>query len=639
MTDRYPGYDVLAKRWTQSWNEVTRQVIDRRLAVPREPRFFSATEWRTLNAVCDRIMPQPTDRPPVPLPAYVDQKITDGLLDGYRYAQMPPQGEAWRRGLAALDQAARDTHGGPLPYLARRASRTGCCAACSRATLTGEAWGGMPCKLFFEHRVIPDITHAYYAHPGRLERDRLRRSGQPPRLCADGIGPARPVGGCRGQTRRGRHMPGGRTTVSADPFAAPRAANGRAPDVFKRGGWVPMRQYSEDEIVDFVVVGTGAGGGPLIAGLAEGGFSVVGFDAGPYFRPLEDFASDEREQEKLYWTDERVVDGANPITMGGKNSGKAVGGSTVHFAMVSLRFRPEWFKSRSALGYGADWPLDWREMWHYYTKAEKALSISGPLSYPWGPKRPRYPYRAHELNGAAELLARGAEAMGLKWTPTPLATVSAPHGKSPPCVYRGFCRFGCSTNAKQSQLVTFIPRALQAGAEIRDLAMVGRIEMGPDGRATGVHYHREGRWRFQKARNVVVAGYAIETPRLLLASATDKYPDGLANSSGLVGKNLMTQSNQAVFGTMAQEVRWNKGPALARHHRALELRRPQGFRRRLLLDGAGTAAGGMGDDADQLAWPVGPGAARRDGEIQPSGRAEDGRRDAAGRAQPGDAGR
>ncbi|MGH6678877.1 MAG: GMC family oxidoreductase, partial [Bradyrhizobium sp.] len=146
--------------------------------------------------------------------------------------------------------------------------------------------------------------------------------------------------------------------MSADPFAAPRAANGRAPDVFKHGGWVPMRQYSEGEAVDFAIVGTGAGGAPLIAGLAEGGFSVVGFDAGPYFRPLEDFASDEREQDKLYWTDERVVDGANPITMGGKNSGKAVGGSTVHFAMVSLRFRPEWFKSRSALGYGADWPLD-----------------------------------------------------------------------------------------------------------------------------------------------------------------------------------------------------------------------------------------------------------------------------------------
>ena len=321
----------------------------------------------------------------------------------------------------------------------------------------------MPCKLFFEHRVIPDIMHAYYAHPVAWNEIGFGGPASPRGYVR--MGSTAAIRGKPAEARPGeRTAPRARrTNMSADPFAAPRAARGRAPDVFRRGGWVPMREYRDDEPVDFVVVGTGAGGGPLIAGLAEGGFSVIGFDAGPYFRPLEDFASDEREQDKLYWIDERIVDGANPITMGGKNSGKAVGGSTVHFAMVSLRFRPEWFRSRSALGYGADWPLDWREMWEYYGKAEKALSISGPVTYPWGPPRPRYPYRPHELNGAAELLARGAEALGMKWTATPLATVSAPRGLSPPCVYRGFCRFGCSTNAKQSQLVTFIPRALQAG--------------------------------------------------------------------------------------------------------------------------------------------------------------------------------
>jgi len=349
---------------------------------------------------------------------------------------------------------------------------------------------------------------------------------------------------------------GGRMRVSVEV----RARDGRAPNVFRPGAWMPMREYRETEAVDFVVVGTGAGGGPVLAGLAEQGFSVVGFDAGVYWRPLEEFASDETEQGKLFWTDERLSLGDNPIQMGGKNSGKAVGGSTVHFAMVSLRFRPEWFRSRTLLGYGADWPVDWREMWEYYTKAERALAISGPVSYPWGPKRPRYPYRAHPVNGAASILARGAEALGYKWTETPLATVSAPRGDSPPCVYRGWCRYGCSTNAKQSQLVTFIPKAIAAGAEIRDQAMVGRIEMGPDGRATGVHYHREGQWRFQRARNVVVAGYAIETPRLLLLSATDRYPDGLANSSGLVGKYFMVQSNQAAFGYLDDEVRWNKAP-------------------------------------------------------------------------------
>jgi choline dehydrogenase-like flavoprotein len=349
--------------------------------------------------------------------------------------------------------------------------------------------------------------------------------------------------------------------LSDDPQLTPRGKDGRAPDPFRIGGWTPMRQYRDDDAVDFAIVGTGAGGGTLACRLAEMGFAVVALDAGAWWRPLEDFASDETHQKKLFWTEERICDGDDPITLGTNNSGHSVGGSTVHFAMVSLRFRPEWFKSRSLLGYGADWPLDWREMWHYYDQVEQALKISGPVTYPWGPKRPRYPYRPHELNAAALLLAKGAEAMGVAWAPTPLATVSAPRGDSPPCVYRGFCASGCSTNAKQSALITWIPRAVRAGAEIRDLAMVGRVATDEDnGRVTGVEYFREGRWRFQKARNVVVAGYAIETPRLLLNSASARYPDGLANGSGLVGKNFMVQSNQGVFGTMEQEIRWYKGP-------------------------------------------------------------------------------
>ncbi|MEX3958662.1 GMC family oxidoreductase [Trinickia sp. EG282A] len=346
-----------------------------------------------------------------------------------------------------------------------------------------------------------------------------------------------------------------------DAMHTPRGKNGRAPDVFTIGGWVPMREYPVDEPVDFAIIGTGAGGGTLACRLAEQGFSVVAFDAGAWWRPLEEFASDETHQAKLYWTDDRICDGDWPLKLGSNNSGRAVGGSMVHFAMVSLRFRPEWFKSRSMLGYGADWPVDWREMWRYYSYVEDALKISGPVRYPWGPARPRYPYRAHELNEAALVLARGAEALGIRWCPTPLATLSAPRGRAHPCVYRGFCVTGCSTNAKQSALVTWIPRAVRAGAEIRDLAMVGRIDVDSNDRCTGIEYFREGRWQFQRARNVVVAGYAIETPRLLLMSATSRFPEGLANrSSGLVGKNLMVQANQAAWGIMNEEVRWYKGP-------------------------------------------------------------------------------
>lgn len=155
-------------------------------------------------------------------------------------------------------------------------------------------------------------------------------------------------------------------TQDASRSDRPRAVNGHAPDVFKREGQVPMREYPKNAPVDFVIVGAGCGGSVLAAKLAEAGMSVVLFDAGPFFQPKRDFASDEREQDKLYWLDPRISDGDDPIELGANNSGRAVGGSSVHFQMVSLRFRPEWFKSRSKLGYGRDWPVDWREMWRYY---------------------------------------------------------------------------------------------------------------------------------------------------------------------------------------------------------------------------------------------------------------------------------
>jgi choline dehydrogenase-like flavoprotein len=342
----------------------------------------------------------------------------------------------------------------------------------------------------------------------------------------------------------------------ADPGL--RAVAGRAPDIFRPGGWIPMRCHRDADEVDFAIVGTGAGGGTRAAKLAEAGFSVVALDAGAFWRPLEDFASDERHQDKLYWTDERISCGDDPVAFGPNNSGRAGGGSTVHFQMVALRFRPEWFRSRSLLGYGRDWPVDWRRMWDCYAEVEDALMIAGPLRYPWGPRRGRYPYREHELNACAHVLARGAEALGVDWAACPLATVSAPRGRAPPCVYRGFCKIGCATNAKQSVLNTWIPRAIAAGAEIRDLAMVTEIETGRDGLAGGVVYHRDGTWRRQKARHVVVAGYAVETP--LLNSAFPAHPDGLANSSGMVGKSFMVHSNDAVWAYFDEEIRWYKGP-------------------------------------------------------------------------------
>jgi hypothetical protein len=164
MPERYPGYDVLAKRHTPSWNEATRRVVDQRLAMPRAPRFFTEDEWLTLTAVCDRIVPQPKHRPPVPLAAMVDRKMAEDLTDGYRNYRLPKMQEAWRRGLHALDAEARARHGGRFHSISEQ-EQDSLLRQMQQGELEGPCWGGMPAQLFFSDRVLHDIVAAYYAHP------------------------------------------------------------------------------------------------------------------------------------------------------------------------------------------------------------------------------------------------------------------------------------------------------------------------------------------------------------------------------------------------------------------------------------------------------------------------------------------
>jgi len=164
MTDRYPGYDVLAKRHTPSWDEQTRRVIDHRLALPREPRFFTADEWLTLTALCGRIVPQPKHRPPIPVASMVDRKVADNLTDGYRNAHLPELQEAWRRGLHAVDEEATARHGARFHAIGS-AEQNDLLTRMQQGKLDNPAWGGMPCALWFKQRLVHDIAAAYYAHP------------------------------------------------------------------------------------------------------------------------------------------------------------------------------------------------------------------------------------------------------------------------------------------------------------------------------------------------------------------------------------------------------------------------------------------------------------------------------------------
>jgi hypothetical protein len=164
MSEHFPDYDVLAKRHTPSWNEKTRQVIDERLALPREPRYLSQEEWLILEAICGRIVPQPLTRPPVPLAAMVDAKLFEKRGDGYRDYRLPPLREAWQRGLRAIDAEARRRHNVGFPEL-DVVEQDAMLQAAQQGMLPDGGWDGMPPEIFFAKRLLPDIVTLYYAHP------------------------------------------------------------------------------------------------------------------------------------------------------------------------------------------------------------------------------------------------------------------------------------------------------------------------------------------------------------------------------------------------------------------------------------------------------------------------------------------
>ncbi|WGS55248.1 gluconate 2-dehydrogenase subunit 3 family protein (plasmid) [Paraburkholderia sp. D15] len=161
---RYPGYDVLDKRDTPSWDEPTRAVIAARLAPPQEPRFFNAVEWLAVDALCACIVPQANAQPAVPLAALLDARLHGGRGDGYRDARLPPLRDAWRVGLAALDAESRARHELPFASLTRD-QKNELLEQMQRGEVKGDAWHGMPARLFFEERVLHDICGQYYAHP------------------------------------------------------------------------------------------------------------------------------------------------------------------------------------------------------------------------------------------------------------------------------------------------------------------------------------------------------------------------------------------------------------------------------------------------------------------------------------------
>ena len=308
-----------------------------------------------------------------------------------------------------------------------------------------------------------------------------------------------------------------------------------------------------------VIIGSGAGGGTLANELAQQGIDVVCLEAGPRLT-MNDIVNDNATMfGRLSWLDKR-------IGSGDLNAGlplwvcKTVGGTTVHWAGASLRLQEGEFRTRSIYGgvQGAnllDWPITLKDLEPFYARAENKMGVTGTNDIPRLPGNNNY-----------KVLAAGAKRVGYTEFHTGnMAINSQPRDDRPACHQIGFCMSGCAIGAKWSTLYTEIPKAEQTGRfELRPESMALKVNHNADGKVTGVVYvDKAGKTHEQKARVVCVAGNSVETPRLLLNSASAKFPDGLANSSGQVGRNYMRHMTGTVYAIMPGKVHFDRGTQMA----------------------------------------------------------------------------
>src|SRR5947209_4751094 len=295
---------------------------------------------------------------------------------------------------------------------------------------------------------------------------------------------------------------------------------------------------NDDGVV--VVVGSGAGGGTLSNELAQKGVKVVVLEAGPRTE-YADFLNDEWASfGQLAWKDMRTTSGTWRVHKDFPNLPawivKSVGGSTVHWAGASLRFQEHEFKTATNYGRVAganllDWPITLADLEPYYARAEDKMGVT----------------RTHDLPGLPgnnnfKVMKAGADKLGYKECHTGrMAINSVERDGRNACQQTGFCFQGCKWGAKWSTLYTEIPKGEATGhLEVRPSSMAIKISHDASGKVTGVVYaDGTGAMQLQKARVVAVAGNSIESPRLLLNSASSLCTDGLANRSARVGRNAM----------------------------------------------------------------------------------------------------
>ncbi len=313
-----------------------------------------------------------------------------------------------------------------------------------------------------------------------------------------------------------------------------------------------------------VIVGSGAGGGTLGNELAQKGIKVVMLEAGKQ-ESIDSFVNDEWSSFlQISWLDKRTTSGTWRVARDFPNLPawicKTVGGTTTHWAGASLRFQEHEFKTKTVYGEvpGAnllDWPITLADLAPYYAKAEDKMGVTRTNGIPGLPG-----------NNNFKVFYTGAKRLGYQHVNTGhMAINSHPRADRPSCQQIGFCFQGCKSSAKWSTLYTEIPAALATGnLELRPECTALQVQHDDSGKVTGVLYaDKDGQQHVQKARLVCVAGNTIESPRLLLNSASAKYPDGLANSSGQVGRNYMRHMTGSVYAAFDRPVHMFRGTTMA----------------------------------------------------------------------------
>ena len=320
---------------------------------------------------------------------------------------------------------------------------------------------------------------------------------------------------------------------------------------------------------DVLIIGAGASGATAAWNLAETKMRIVCLEQGGWTNPSNypttgrdwesraqsDFSINPNRRQQP--GDYPVNDDDSPIKIANFNG---VGGGTVLYAGHYPRFHPSDFKVKSLDGVADDWPIDYGDLEPFYAENDRITGVSGLAGDPAYPAKqslmPPLP-----MGKSGQKLAEGFNQLGWHWWPSDSAIATQPYNGRDQCINLGACIYGCAQGAKASTDITYWPEAVRAGVELRTWCRVKEINVGDDGLASGVTYFDEdGVEQFQPAHVVIMACNGVGTPRILLNSVSKQFPDGLANSSGLVGKNLMLHPYASIQGVFEEPLDGYRGP-------------------------------------------------------------------------------